>query len=363
MAVSIDIGTRAVQILSGQVRKSGHIALKENKLIMVPADILTESKNERQNSIFSLIKPVLSAMNVRHADCSFTLSDDRFLIRELKLPKAPDKELRNIAKQEMINLYSAAEDDIVEIDNIVRLPDNSISVRAAAFGKVQTDGYWNFAIDASMNPRSLGFHSSSISKLAATKPDVNGSPIGSVNVILADMGMFACIVHAISSGKSVFSRYLPVGFGELSHALMLMAYPEMMAHPEMMMHPDDQGGAGVLQSAILQGNILRDASFDYESSVHRSYPQHIAQQIELFFSKLADELTKTLRFLISSKIINHIDAIYLFGGGSQIHGLAQRLGRAVNIRTEDVETISTISAPDGIHRDLPYLLNCVGSLL
>ena len=346
MAVSIDIGTRAIQILSGHVRKSGHITIKDSKLLILPADILTESQSQRQSSVFTLIRPVLNAMNIRRNDCSFTLSDDRFLIRELKLPKASDKELRHIAKQEMINLYNAAEDDIVEIDNITRLPDNTVSVRTAAFGKVQTDGYWNFASGSSLNPRSLSFHSSSISKLAATKPDINGNIISNKNVILADMGMFACIVHAISAGKSVFSRYLPVGFGELSQSLVMMA------------HPDDQEG-----SRIIQGTILRDISFDYESSIYRAYPPHIVQQIELFFSKLADEFTKTLRFLVSSRIVNQIDAIYLFGGGSQIHGITQRLGRTINIRTEDVQTISTITAPDGMQRDLPYLLNCAGSLL
>ena len=346
MAVSIDIGTRAIQILSGQVKKSGHITIKDSRLLMLPADILTESQSQRQNSIFTLIKPALNTMNVRRAACSFTLSDDRFLIRELKLPNASDKELRNIAKQEMISLYNAAEDDIVEIDNIVRLPDNTIKVRAAAFGKVQTDGYWNFASGSSMNPRSLGFHSSSIGKLAATKPDINSYPIGNVNIILADMGMFACIVHVISSGKSVFSRYLPVGFSELNQSLVMMVYP------------DDQDGSGISQNAI-----LRDVSFDYEGSMYRAYPPHVAQQIELFFSKLADEYTKTLRFLLSSRVVNQIDAIYLFGGGSQIHGLAQRLGRTVNIRTEDVQTISTITAPDRIQCDLPYLINCVGSML
>jgi len=341
MAVSIDIGTRAVHIIIGEAKKSGHITIKNSDMIMIPANMLAEDQIQQQRSLFTIIKPALSQMNVKRTDCNFTLADDRFLAREFSLPKCSESDLRGLARQEMISQYGAAEDDVVEVQVLARQPDGTVAIRAAAYSKALTDGYFKFAIESSLSPRSLDYHSDSIKKLVSYKPEINGDTIADKNVILADLGMFACIVHVVSYGRTVFSRCLPVGFGELSHVISGRGIP------------GDSNNA----------NSLEAASFNQRSAEYNSYPPHVSQQIEAFFYKLADEMSKTLRFLSTSKVVDHVDALYMFGGGSQIPGLAPRLGKAIAIRTEDVQTVSTITAPVEIYDKLPLLLNCAGSLL
>jgi len=341
VAISIDIGTRVIHIAMGQAKKSGHVSITRCNLVKVPADILAESPVQQQKSVFLLVKPALDAMHAKHVACSFTLPDDKFLIRELTLPKAPKADLRGMVKQEMISLYSAGEDDLVEMDIIAQLPDGMLNVRGAAFSKALADGYMQFAIDSAMTPQSLSYHSFNIGKLASFKPDINGAPISGRNVVLADMGMVACIVHVISDGKAVFSRYLPVGFSDLNYILT----------PRSVLDETD-GRKGLLT-----------ASFDRNGAEYKEYSPYIAEQVETFFYRLSDEFSKLLRFLASSRTVAQIDAMYLFGGNSLIPGLAPRLGEAVSIRTEVVGAVSTITSPPELAPNLPFLLNCAGSLI
>ena len=340
MAISIDVGTSVVHIITGQAR-SGHVTVADCQLVRVPAEILAESQEYQQREVFTLIRPAVESMRAKRMECHFTLSDDRFLLRDLTVPKAPESDLRGIAKQEMISLYNASEDDLVEIGSIAHQPDDKVSLRAAAFNKNLVEGYIKYAVDFSFIPKTLSYHSYNIGKLVSAKPEINGFPIAGRTVLLADLGMFSCIIHVITDGRSVFSRYLPVGFNDLYHILT------------------QSNNLGEKQAVY--GPLV--ATFDSGSREFMAYSPQIVEQVKTFFYRLSDEMSKILRFLFSSRIADNVDALFLFGGSALIPELERRLGEAIAVRTEAVRYVSTLKISGDSANKVHFLLNCAGSLI
>lgn len=337
MSVSFDIGTKYIKIAVGSAKKQT-ISVNNTYSIKIPSELSVGTPISQITAITDMLKNFLRENKIKKQPCAITISDDRFLIREMTLPKGSPKELKGMAHNEMISTHSAKASDITEVKIINRTEDGRLLVRAASYERRLVEAYYKLIQDLDLKPKSLTFHSDSISRLMQSTTTINNNPTEHKSFILIDTGMFACIAHVYEDGKPKSSRYMPIGFSDLFYYM-------------------------TDRTALDEDKTVFTPSFRINSGLYNELPVHVQNQTEIFINRLADEISKLLRQLSSGITTGSFspDYVYLFGGNGAIEGLDERLGSILHLNVSKLESVSGIKITAGCD-DLIYFFNAAAAL-
>ncbi|MDR1687707.1 MAG: hypothetical protein LBS21_03735 [Clostridiales bacterium] len=354
MALSIDIGSKHIKIVQGVPKKDG-VTVTATFNAKIPNDISVGTPESQIAAITGIIKPIFvkdknrrrvadsetKDVKIKKQPCSITLSDDKFLIRNVVVPKGTVAEINGMALQELIGTYSVNPLSVVESMTLNIQEDGKLLVRSAALDPEYATGYYKLIQDIRQIPKSLNYHSNSIAKLMKSMPSINGTKTAGLNYMLMDCGMFSCILHVFHEGRPVQARYLPVGFSDLYYHLSRR----------------NPLGEDADKAVVYTPNFLQT------SSGYRNMPSVVTNHIENFLNRLADELAKYMRTLsLSIGSSGNIENLFLFGGNAVLEGLPERLEELLGFKVERVKTLFNVDMKPGCE-NIIYHLNSIAALL
>lgn len=340
MPLSIDIGSKHIKIAQGTVKRDG-VMVNATYNIKLPYELSVGAPLSQIASLTTLLKSFIKSNKIKKQSCSLSLPDDKFLIRNLSIPKGNAQEIKGMALHELVATYNAEPNSIVEAITLNTQEDGKLLVRASAIDRQLVKGYYNMLEESKLLPKSLNYHSNAIAKLMKANPSINGSKTTKKNYVLLDCGMFACTAHVFNEGVHSHSRYLPIGFSDLYYHL---------SRRNPMGEPSDK-------------TTVYTPTFTQESTEYKNMPSVVTNQIESFLSRLTDELAKFMRTMsLNALSSDSLEVIYLYGGNTALDGLAGRIGETLNVNVETVNTISNIAFKPGCD-NIIYHINSAAALL
>jgi len=345
--ISLDIGSRNIKAVVGSPRKDG-VVVNTTHNVKIPSEITMGAPSTQLAAIANLLRPVFSkdkkakTKDEKNQPCHITLADDRFLIRNVTVPKGSAAEMKAMALQELIATYNVDTTSIVETSIISTQDDGRLLLKAAAAERELTQGYYNLIEEIKLLPRSLNYHSNAIAKLMRSQPALNGVSTGGMNYMLLDCGMFACMCHVFYGGNHVQSRFLPAGFSDLYH------------------HLSRRSPIGESSDKA----VVYTPTFIQSSAEYRNLPSVVTNQLESFLKRVAEELGKFMRTLPLNAAggSGSLERIFLFGGNAKIDGFDHRLSSMINIKTEVLTTVSNVDLKPGCE-SVMHQLNAAAALL
>jgi len=344
--ISMDVGSKHIKVAIGNPKKDSVTVLQTHS-VKIPQEITMGAPSTQLAAITNLVRPLFlkdkkaKTKDEKNQPCNITLSDDRFLVRNVTVPKGSAAEIKSMALQELVATYSVDPESIVETSILSTQEDGRLLVRAAAAERDLTLGYYNMIEDMKLLPKSLNYHSNALIKLMRSQPQINGMNIGGMSYMLLDCGMFACTCHVFNGANHVQSRFLPVGFSDLYHHLA---------------RRNPMGDLG-------DKSIVYTPTFIQTSAEYKNMPSVVTNQIEAFLKRVSEELGKFLRTMsLSGAASGNMERIFMFGGNAKIDGFDHRLGASVNIKAEPVTSVSNVELRSGCD-NIIYNLNAAAALL
>jgi Tfp pilus assembly PilM family ATPase len=346
MPVSIDIGSRHIKVAVGSPRRDG-VAVHTTHNIKIPQEVTMGAPSTQLAAITNLLRPIFmgdrqsKTKAEKNQPCNVTLPDDRFLVRNVTVPKGNAVEIKNMALQELVATYNVDPSSIVETMVVSTQEDGRLLVRAASADRNITEGYYNLVEDIKLVPTSLNYHSNALAKLLRAQPQINSTNVGGLSYMLLDCGMFACTCHVFSGGNHMQSRFLPVGFSDLYH------------------HLSRRNPVG----DTTDKTIVYTPTFVQASNEYKNMPSVVTNQIEQFINRIVEELKKFTRTMSLSGVSSgNLERIFLFGGNAKIDGFEHRLSSMTNIKSEVISTVSNVDLRPGCE-GITYQLNAAAALL
>ncbi|GHU55472.1 hypothetical protein AGMMS49975_17320 [Clostridia bacterium] len=341
MPISLDIGTKQAKVVQG-IPKKDSVTVTQAFAVKIPNELSIGSPATQVTGMITILNPAVKNNNVPLAqECSITVSDDKFLIRDVVTPKGNYDEIKGMATQELIATYNINPGNVTEIKILGDAEEDKVNVRAASLDRAVVDAYLDMTRNIKMVPKSLNYHSNSIIKLLAKWPQINGISLTNKGFMLIDCGMFSCIPHIFGDNAHRVSRYLPVGFTDLYY------------------HMQKRSAMSDFTDAVAK---TYEPVFDQSSEEYQAMPKNIVDQIESFLRRFTDELTKLIRTIPPTASGERVDNIFLYGGNSKIQGLDQRLTEILGVQTSVITSVSNIEMKQNSD-ELVYFLNAIAALL
>jgi len=343
VAVAIDLGSRMLHLAVGEA-SNGSINVNHSQLMRLPTDALGDDSGTRRNAIAEMLKPVLKELAIRRTEGLISLSFSRFLLRELEIPSGTPEEILQMVRNELVHFSNAQTSDIVEVHQLEGrvLTDGRLAVQGAVMDKALVENYYALLTDLGLKPAVLTLHNNTLAALTRTKPLVNGASLVDRTAVFLDLGMDATLVQIVSDGQVFISRHLPIGFSELDRII--------------------SNGLGRTMDEADEAR-LHTFSFNPDTPSYHALGAS-QQQVELFVSRLADELVKIVRFFASSIGRGRpAEIIYLYGTGADVRGLVERLTKITTLPVEKISSMSNITMQKSEDADnLHLMLNACGLL-
>jgi len=330
--IGIDIGTSAVKCvelkeIEGQstITKASLIALEEAEL-----------KEHKKETILKGLKKALAGMNTKKARVVCALSSSEVLTRNIVVPLMPKQELSEAIRWEMKNL--------------IHFPVEEASLDFEISGEIVDHGVKKWSIGVVCVPRAiideiLGIFSSLGIKLSAVIPlssalknlagKLNLPPEQPVAVI--EMGARLTELNIFQNGQLSFSRKLPITGAELTQAMT---------------------------SALVSDQGIVDLTFEEAEKIKCLYGLPVGQESQMIEGKisagqilallrpkleqLVEEIERSFNFYREEIHAGKVEKIILFGGGSQLKGLVEFLGRELGVDVKLGEALKNIRVSENV---------------
>lgn len=344
--VSIDIGSKNIHIVEGKpVGRS--VEVEKAVMIPTPYGSFRDGGIQDQIQLKDAVRNALLQNNIKTKKAVLTIQSTQVITRELILPAVKKEELKNIAKFEIEqHLPIVSSEYVMEFKVIDEFVEDNVKksrINVAAMPKDMVESWYNFTKKLNLKPVVLDVHSNSVSKLLSGEFVVNGerySPDKTVAVI--DIGYQGININIVSKGKTEFSRFVVSGGKEIDRSIA--------ANFSI---PQEKMEQKKIRELGLDGS---DNASDSAGSLNDLVRQIVNQWMV--------EIQKVFQYHTSRSKGSRIDAVFLYGGTSNIAGIAKYMEQFLNIHTAKLQSISS-SSFSGMtgNTDINYYINAIGALI
>lgn len=338
LLLSMDIGSNSIKLAEGNHGKNG-IIVERTAIIPTPDDCIDDEHIINGRILADAVQKTLKEGNFKAKEAVITINAHNAVVREISLPKGKPKEIAAMVKNEMTHTYHVPETDIIQFKFMGTKTDENGEVKdlyqVAALEDTFVDAYHEIIKQLKFKRAQMDININAFDKLFSRCDTVNGNMIGQKACLFIDFGADYTICNVRSDAKQKLFRHLNIGSGEIENILsdeMLTAPADMLARKE--------GGTNLFTSNEQHFEILKP-----------------------YFYNLLEELRKIIRFYYNRNEGDRgIDEIYIYGGGSNLAGLAGYIEENLNIKTEQITSVNNV-AGTFLSKNLPVLLNAFGALI
>lgn len=344
--ISIDIGNRNVHIAEGK-NQGGSLEIDKTIMVPTPANSFLDGRIENVPFLAEVLRTNLKQYHIASKAVIMTIRSNFVITRDIVLPAVAEAELRNAVLFEMERyLPVAASEYAIEfrvMDQFADQNGNKLRIRVAAMPRTMVDGYFSLIRGLNAKPLALDIHTNSLSKILCPGTIVNDEEFGQVqNVVVIDMGFAVTGINIFSGGRLEFSHSLPFGGKDLDVAVANLYKLPLDKAEEKKQHE-------------LRLNYAME---------NPGTSTAVNDPVRALIDQWISEMQKVFQYYASRGPGNRIEKAYLYGGGSNLRGLPQYMAQALGVRTEKIESISSVKLIDsGAGAGIEYFINTAGSMI
>ena len=344
--ISIDIGSFNTKIAVGGFEKGRlnidkMFAFDTNQGSMMDGKLI--SVDGKSDALRSSIVQALNDHKVRNKNTIFTVQSTSIIRRDLDIPHVKQNEMESMIRFE-IEQYLPIDlnEYIIEYKVLEEKQDNKLRILIAALPKEIAEDYLEITHKMNLEPKALDINSNAVSKLFGIKQQINDHAYNLENTAaFIDMGCSNINISILSKGLFQFSRLIPTGGKELTSAIA-EAYGMTMEEAEKKKRSSINlnNGAGFHDDAVLD-EMVRNIVFRW-----------------------TEEIQRVFQFYKTRNANNDINEVYIYGGTSNLRGIAEYMENTWNLPTRKIKSLSSVTfGKDMDDIGLEYYLNTIGAII
>lgn len=343
---AIDLGAYSAKILSGYTEGT-QITINQAIKIPIPEGTYDDGQIRKADTLREVLKGSLHENHIIGVPVVCTIDSSMCVIREMTLPSVKPKDLKDMISYEIQNYLPIDLSQYVVQSKIMgETSEGAIkqtNVMVAALPKDIVEGHLALMENIGLKPYALDIHANSQCKLLAGTRKVNQTvDTRDLTIALIDIGHRQIDLNIIEKGHYRFNRLLSIGSRDI-----------------------DAGITGFIgntheEARIQKTNIpplVRELIDDSEGArIHNICRTTVDGWLE--------EIERIFKFYTSRSTGNHLDQIYLTGGGARMNGIDGYFKKVLGIETEVLQTVEgTKLAGSTTGLDLSKFTNALGAMI
>ena len=340
--LSIEIGTANFHIAEGLSNK-GSILVGNAMTFPIPENCISAEVITNLPVLTEALSEALRVFRPKSKNTVLTFNATNAIVRDIDLPSAKAKELNEMIRSELVQVYHVLPSDVIQYKEIGSFStDESARMkkyRAVAIDLDTIEQYYSLLIDSKLKPVAMDINVNTIDKLFTGDITVNDRILSGNGTMLLDFGKTTTTIYIMAKGNPLFHRHISIGSGEI----------ERMINDETF-------------TSELEIRKLKERGYDFFGN-DEAAKKYFAIMKPIFYN-LMDEIRKIMGYFTSRNTSGNggIDQIYLYGGGSNLAGFAEYCESNLNIQTEEIKIISKVKFVDAETQISGYI-NAIGALI
>ncbi len=320
--LALDVGKSSIKMAEGSYSKKG-LNIVKTAIVPSPEGIVERGYIADEETVRDSIRAAMDRYFFKAREVTLTFNAPGAVIREVSLPRSKPKELDLMIKNEMLHTYHLSEDNIFQyklINTVTDEKDGQLKdvYQVAALDNKLAEGYYNVLKSLKFKKPHMDININTADKLFSLVTEVNNESITDKACLFIDLGSDYTTAYVRSDGRQELFRQLDIGSREIEDTLSE-------------------------ETLIPQEEIRKKKEGDMNLFTVDDQAVHYYEILKPYFYNLLEELRKIIRFYYNrSEGTRGIDCIYLYGGGSDLAGLANYFSENLSIKTEVVKTLNKI---------------------
>ena len=343
--ISVDIGAQSIALVVGKKVKNLYI-IDDAFTIPTPPNCFSDGRITNIEALSGLIKQYILEKNIKAKDLIFTLSSSGIITREIILPAKKSDNLESMINFE-ISQYLPVDlsQYIVEYKYLEEFEEDGVKksrILVAAVQKSVVDGYYELANMLGLNPVAMDISSNAIAKLMLDATAVNQESYNSLDTIATiDIGHASLNITILNEGRIGLSRIITQGSSAIDKCIadkfeIPMIEAEKIKLEELDLDPD----AELTPSGVKQ-----------------------LESIEYTINEWIRDIERIIMFYESRNANKKVGSVFIYGGGSNMKGLAQFMQKSMNIPIYSLNIVNNIKLDDKIKDlNLKHYFNAIGAI-
>jgi type IV pilus assembly protein PilM len=344
--ISLDLGSQNIQIIYGRYNK-GNIEIRNAVTAPIPEEVYKDGRIEDLDMMKQSIRDLITANKIKEKRTALTIQSTSIITRDIMLPATERQHLDNMVKYEIEQyLPIVATEYIIDYSVLDEIDEDGIRkyrIHVAAIPKNMVEQYLSLVKGIGLKPIALDILSNAAAKLFSQNASINGEDLDiSKTLAYIDFGYRSISIHILSKRKLEFSRMINLGAREMDEEISITCNLSL-----------SQAEKKKIQEADLNPE-------DYNELMADSFHDIIRSQTDIWLA----EIQKVFQYYISRTTGNHIEGIYLYGGGSRLKGLDKYVEQALNLRTRNIDNLAIIKTAVSTSYFNPRdYINALGALI
>lgn len=333
MLLATDIGSGNIYFVEGAY-KAGMIEIVRNAEARLLPGTVVDGSIKNYASVIMLINKLLVTGRFNSSSSVITFNSSSLLSRRLELPMSKPRELAAMVKTEMVQMANETSEIVVEYSIIKEVAQRTpyVNIWAYAINKDLVDEYYSLYKNLRLKPISLEVHPNSVEKLF-TDSEINGEDLNEKSVLFGDIGASTIEIHLFSDNERAFSRITPLKASEFEAMLSNMSYNK---------------GENAFETLDVTPAVLKEDNT-------------LAEIVGQYFNHMADEFQKMIQFQLRRDSLDPVTKIYLYGGMSNINGIAEYVTSLLGIEVQVISSVSKVKCSSKVK--IANYINAIGALI
>lgn len=344
--LALDIGNRAIKVVYGRIGKKG-VSILNHGICTTPANGFIDGSINDKGVIADSISNIISQNNIKAKKVIIGIKGTDIIMRHIEMPLMPIKQLRQAVKLEIQQYLPMDPNEYIIDSKIIDRLDTKekkiYNVLLVAAPKKKIEDYMFIADRINLKVDAIDLFANSIVRIFEGREEYKDR-----SICIADLGYNSTTVTVLEHEKLFLEKEITSGLHDL----------------------DDMVGKifadSIENNEALRQKIIRLSAF--ESTANTEDPRYYyantsARQI---IDKLVENIEKIINFYYSSGFNKRIDAIYIYGAGSRVNGIADYIRSVTNIEVYAIgpDMLQNVeNMDDDIKQNIDLYTNCISLLL
>lgn len=312
MILVIDIGSKYIHFIQEKRKKKIKCST-----VLVPQESMSNGEIVSVEALKQVLKKEIKKSRYRKKRITFLVHTSEMMVKEAELPSVKPKEIPFLLEQEVVGFIPDMLSYLVDYKVIECTSENTHKVMMTAMPKTLVEGYIKLAKAIGAKKCKIDIYQNSIGKLIENQFLQEDQPM-----ILADIGNSMLHLHLFEGQKRVFSRSVFINTEQYKDTLILM---DQLKNEEAFMNLD-------LSVESLQEN------------------QILFNLMSPYLASISGEMQNMLQFQLGRNSKKSVQKVYIYGGMSQMKGLAEYLQSDLLIPVKDIQELGICAKVDQLNQ-------------
>lgn len=354
----LDIGTDTIKFIVGRYDDEV-VTVYQCFTETTPSECFQDEKIVELQKLADIIKEALAKHNVKEKATIITIENSKILKREIILPMVGQNELKEMVRYE-IGEYLPIElgNYVTQFKLVEKVYENEVEkqkVLVSMLSKEFAEDYLELLHLAQLKPIALDIHSNAISKILYPDSIINGSRIHDKTIAIIDLGHTFINITILEKGIYKFNRILKTEIN-LYHT---QDYSKFNISDLDFNFSDEDSIFNIPDKEEFADHIDINKPSDFLDDKER-----LENTLMKKINDWIEDINKIFKYYTTREANNEIDAIYLYGGFSQLQGIKQYMENLLLIPTYTLDEIHNVMFENELEaQNLSLYVNAIASII